>query len=149
MQDTQYIITPRAPVRGFFLAAVLCVLGAGVIVAAIALDWGPWIASAGGVVLFLGILLMIIGFIAIRARRSVLLFTDSGYKLEGPGGRRKGSWRGVTRVTQSRDRRRISIFNSRGGRTQLVFAPGAEAQFDELLKDMVRRLDHAKGYRNF
>lgn len=148
MEDTQYIISPRTPVRGFFIAAVLCVLGVGLLVAAVALEWGLALSITGAVVAVIGVILMVVGFIAKRARRSTLLFTKNGYELRGPGGSRTGSWRGVSRVTQTKDGRRITIHNSTGGAAQLVFAPGAEAQFDEMLKDMVQRLDHAKGYHN-
>lgn len=149
MEDTQYIISPRIPVRGFFVAAVLCVIGAGVLVASLALDWNVVIGVLGGALIVLGVLLMIIGFIAMRAGRSSLLFTEDGYELVGPGGEQAGAWQDVTRVTQARDGRRITIQDAEGGRAQLVFAPGAEAQFDQMLADMVKRLDHAKGYRNF
>lgn len=148
MQDTRYIITPRPPVRGLLIAAVLSVLGAGLLVASIALDWHPAAGIGGGVVLLLGIVLMLIGFVAMRSRRSELLFTSAGYELKGPGGVQKGSWKGVSKVTQSTTSRRLTIFNSKGRRTQLVFSPGAQAQFEQMLADMVERLDHAKGYRN-
>lgn len=148
MQDTRYIITPRPPVRGLLIAALLVVLGAGLLVAAVALDWHPAAGVAGGVVFLLGIVLMVIGFVSMRTRRSELLFTDSGYQLKGPDGVQKGSWKGVSRVTRSTTSRRLSIVNSKGRRTQLVFAPGAQAQYEQMLADMVERLDSAKGYRN-
>lgn len=149
MEDTQYIISPRIPVRGFFVAAVVCVIGAALLVTSLALDWHIALGVVGGALIVLGVLLMVVGFLAMRAGRSSLLFTEDGYELVGPGGEQSGTWQDVTRVTQTRDGRRITIQNAEGGRAQLVFAPGAEAQFDQMLADMVKRLDHAKGYRNF
>ncbi len=148
MQDTRYIITPRPPVRGLLTAAILSVLGAGLLVVSIALDWHAAVGVLGGVLLLVGIILMVIGFVSMRTRRSELLFTSSGYELNGPGGVQKGSWKGVSRVTQSTTSRRLTITNSKGRRTQLVFAPGAQAQFEQMLSDMVERLDRVKGYRN-
>ena len=144
MEDTQYIIKPRPPVRGFFLAAVLCVVGAGVIVATAVLDWSVIIGTLGGMLLLLGLLLFIVGLLAMRARRSVLLFTEDGYELDSPQGRRKGRWDNVHRITQAG--LRMTIIARNGKKTYLVFAPCAEAQFDEMRRDMVKRLDAARGY---
>lgn len=147
MQDTQYIITPAPPVRGFIIAAVLTVLGAGVWVAGAALKWGVWSMVVGIVLVVLGVLLMIVGFVAMRVRRSTVLFTARGYRLDGPGGTQSGTWQGVIRVTRNHRDRRLTIYGKKNARTQLVFTPGAGAQFEEMLDDLVRRLDAAKGYR--
>lgn len=147
MEDTQYIIKPRPPLRGFFLAAILCVVGAGVLVASVVLDWGVIAGTAGGVVLVLGLILFLVGFAAMRVRRSVLLFTDEGYELAGPHGTQIGKWVDVGRVTQAGQR--MTITSRKGKKTQLLFAPSAAAQFDEMRRDMVKRLDAARGYTDW
>ena len=148
MADTSYVIKPQPPVRAFAIAAVLSLLGAALIVAALTLAW-HWIAIVGGaVVLAAGLVLMAAGLLSMRAREVTLSLSDDGYELASIAGVESGHWRDVTRVTQTLDRRQITIFEGDDVRRHLLFAPGATRPDERLLSDLTARLDAAKGYRN-
>lgn len=148
MADTSYVIKPQPPVRAFAIAAVLSLLGAALIVAALVLTW-HWIVIVGGVVvLVVGLALLAAGLFSMRAREVTLTLSDDGYELASIAGVESGHWRDVTRVTQTLDRRQITIFEGDDVRRHLLFAQGASLPTDTLLADLTARLDAAKGYRN-
>lgn len=148
MADTSYVIKPQPPVRAFAIAAVLSLLGAALIVAALAVAW-HWIAVvAGAVVLAAGLGLLAAGLYSMRAREVTLTLSDDGYALASWRGVEEGRWRDVTRVTQSVDGMHLTIFEGDDVRRHLLFAPGATRPDERLLADLTARLDAAKGYRN-
>ena len=75
--------------------------------------------------------------------------TDDGYELNLGGRAVSGTWAAVTRVTQSGDGRKLTIFEGDEVRRYLLFTPGATTQMEALLRDLTRRLDASKGYRDF
>lgn len=148
MADTSYVIKPQPPVRAFAIAAVLSLLGAGLVVAALVLTW-HWVAIAVGVVvLAAGLVLLAAGTFSMRAREVTLTLSEDGYELASIAGVESGHWRDVTRVTQTLDRRQITIFEGDDVRRHLLFAPGAARPDERLIADLAARLDAAKGYRN-
>lgn len=148
MADSHYVIKPRPPVRAFFIGAVSTLLGAGLLVASLVLDWHVVVAVLGAVVLALGILVFVLGLLSASRQTVHLTFTSKGYSLSRSGWSGEGKWVGVTRVTQSGDGRRVTIIEGDEVGAILMFAPGSVAEIDTILADMADRLDEAKGYRN-
>lgn len=148
MADTEYLIKPRPPIRAFVTAAVASIAGALLTVFAQQLDWGGILVAVGGLLLVAGVVLAIAGLVAMRRQQMVLRLTGTGYELSGSQGVASGDWDRVTRITQSEDGRRFTIFEGEDVRRHLVFSPGATTQVDQLLADLAQRLDHAKGYRD-
>lgn len=144
-----YLIKPRPPVRAFFIAAVTSVVGAALLVLALMLEWHWAVGVIGGVLIAAGVALVALAFVAPEKQKVRLTFTADGYTLEGPGSKESGWWEEVTRVTQSGDGRRVTIFSGDDVRHHLMFAPGSTVDMDRVLQDLSDRLDAAKGYRNF
>lgn len=149
MAETHYVINARPPVRAFVIAAVLSLVGAALLVFALLQAAGWLLAALGVLLLLLGVGLLLAGFAAMGAQRMTLTLSEDGYLLSGRGGSESGTWAAVTRVTQSADGSHLTIFEGPDVRRHLLFAPGATTRIDELLADITRRLDHAKGYRDF
>lgn len=149
MDDSHYVIRPRPPFRALFIAAGATIVGAGLVVLTLVNAWHWVVLALGIIVLIGGIVLFLAGLAATGRGRVAITFTDDGYRLDGAGGGEGGRWETVTRVTQTDDGRQVTIHNGPDERHRLVFAPGSTGQVDELLGDMTRRLDAAKGYTNF
>lgn len=148
MADTHYVIQARPPVRAFASAAVSSVVGAGLLVFSLLRSWGWLSATLGAIILALGLGLLLAGFAAMNAQRMTLTLTDDGYELAGRHGVDVGRWEAVTRVTQSLAGNHLTIFEGPNVRRHLLFSPGATTRLDDLLADITKRLDRAKGYRN-
>lgn len=149
MDDTHYVIKPRPPFRAFFIAAVATILGAALVVLTLVNAWHWVVLALGIIVLVAGLVLFLAGLAATGRGRVAITFTDDGYSLDGSAGSEGGRWETVTRVTQSDDGRHVTVHNGSDERHHLVFAPGNSGQVAELLEDMTKRLDVAKGYTNF
>lgn len=147
--SSRYLIKPRPPVRAFFIAAVASVAGAALLVLALTQGWHWVVAVVGGVLIAVGVALAVLAFLAPERQKVQLTFTPDGYRLEGQGSSESGLWEDVTRVTQSVDGRRVTIFSGEEARHHLMFAPGSDVDIELVLQDLSVRLDAAKGYRNF
>lgn len=149
MAETHYLIKPRPPIRAFLIAAVASIVGAGMLVLSLVQSWHWAVLALSILVLVAGIMLCVAALAASSRSRVSITFTEDGYRLDTPHGTEGGHWEVVTRVTQSGDGRRVTIHDGAEERHVLVFAPGNAQQVAELLADMTRRLDAAKGYTNF
>lgn len=149
MDDSHYVIRPRPPFRAFFIAAIAAILGAGFVVLTLVNAWHSMVLAVSILVLVAGIVLFLAGLAAMGRGRVAITFTDDDYTLVGAAGRQGGRWESVTRVTQSDDGRQVTIHNGPDEVHRMLFAPGNAGLVDELLEDMTKRLDAAKGYTNF
>lgn len=149
MGETEYIIAPRPPIKGMLLAAVVSILGALILAVALAKAWNPAISILGGVLLSLGVVMAMVGLVSTQTRQARLIFTPRGFELVTPNGSRMGQWDRVTRVTRSRDGRKITITEGNHQRTQMLFSHSSEQQIRAIIDDMSQRLDIAKGYTRY
>lgn len=149
MDASHYVIRPRPPFRAFFIAAVATILGAGFMVLTLVNAWVWPVLALSILVLLAGLVLFLAGLAATGRGRVAITFTDEGYTLAGSSGSDGGRWETVTRVTQTDDGHQVTIHNGANERHRLVFTPGSSGQVEELLADMTKRLDAAKGYTNF
>lgn len=149
MADSSYVIKHRPPVRALLIAAVTSVVGAALLVLAMTYQWHVALSVTGGVLVAVGLLLFVLGLLAMNRGQATLTFTRDGYQLTTPQGTDGGNWADVTRVTQSGDGHRVTIFDGDEARHTLAFSPGSTAEIEKVLADLSARLDKAKGYRNF
>ena len=149
MPETSHLITPKPPVRAFFLAAVASLIGCVVLVLAVALKWGTLVWALGVLVLVAGEALLLVALFSTRARAARLFLDDEGYRLVSRSGQQEGSWDDVTRVTQSADGAVVTIHEGADVRRVLVFSKPDDPALDKVLADISRRLDTAKGYETF
>ena len=82
MAETTYTIQSRPPVRAFVIAAVGALLGALLLVLAIAQGWHLVVAILGGVLLAAGVALLIVAFMSMQ-RLAVHLTLYSARIAEG------------------------------------------------------------------
>lgn len=145
MAESTHLMKPRPPVRAFALAALLVVLGAALAVLPDALHWPVALIVLGVVLIVAGLGLLWVAVNAMRTMRVRVVLDDQGFRVEGPGEPRQGSWTDITRVTRSPGR--ITLHRRDGGQTHLVVPRGGSADLAALGADIVRRLDASRGYR--
>lgn len=141
-----YTIKPRPPLRAFVLAAVLSVIGAVMVVAGSGALW-DWL---GGLVLLVGVGLLLMALYSLWSMRVHVDLDDEGFHVRGPGINKKKPWSSVTKVALSQDETHLVFSHGEVERTHL-FCPGGpgDEEFESMLKDITRRLDENRGYRNF
>lgn len=141
---TDYLLRPRLPVGGLITMAVVCLVGAVLLVVSLQLEWHPFISIALAILMAAGFALAVLAVLSM-GRLSVRVELDpDGYRLRGPRGTQQGRWADVTRVTQNGDV--VTIHRGEERRDRLVFTSADDDVVGDLLADMTRRLDAAKGY---
>lgn len=140
MAETTYTIQSRPPVRAFVIAAVGALLGALLLVLAIAQGWHLVVAILGGVLLAAGVALLIVAFMSMQRLAVHLTLDDDGYRLVGPGDDHEGEWADVSKVTQSEDSVHVTIYHGSVRRTHLLFSR-PDAEIDRVLDDIKERLE--------
>jgi len=138
------VLTPPLPLRAVGLAALLAVVGAGLIVARSAAALPVGLAVIGWVLLVGAVALIVVAWTSWRRMRVRIELSDDGYVIDGPDSHEEGRWADVTKVTQTpttlvlhhRDEHRVRLVSQRGVTAELVHLTG----------DLARRLDASRGY---
>lgn len=137
---TTHVLRPALPLRSYFVAAVLAILGAAM-VAGSGFGKNPWLLVFGALVLADGLVLILMTTISARRARVAVDLDEKGYVIHSREGDVHGAWGQVTRVTRSADG------------TQLVFHQGDERRLvligrevTSLESDVARYLDKNRGY---
>ncbi|MDO5736763.1 MAG: hypothetical protein Q4P15_09845 [Propionibacteriaceae bacterium] len=147
MAASTYTLVPRTAVRAFLIAAIGSLIGAGLIVLALANSWHPAAAVIGTVVLAASLLLALMAYLAQRASIAELVLDEDGYTVVTRDGSQSGDWGDVTRITRAVDGRVVTVHEGDEKRTRLQFNSNDRTQIDEILEEMGTRLDAAKGYK--
>lgn len=145
---TGYVLRPRPPIRAFAMAAVLSLVGAGLLVGFGSRGvLGGQIA--GWIVLGVGLLLGVIGLVSMRTMRVLVDLDDEGFRVHGPGVDKRSDWSSITKVVSADDGARLIFHHGAIERTHLWCPMGAgDPQMQALAEDVARRLDAANGYRH-
>ena len=137
---TTHVLRPALPLRSYFVAAILAILGAAM-VAGSGSGRNPWLLVFGALVLADGLVLILMTTISARRARVAVDLDQAGYVIHSQEGDVHGDWDHVTRVTRSADG------------TQLVFHQGDERRLvligrevTSLESDIARYLDKNRGY---
>ncbi len=146
MAASTYTIVPRTAVRAFLISAIASVVGAGLIVWALANHWHPSVAVIGTIILAAGLVLALLAWLAQRASIAELVLNEDGYTVVTRDASQSGNWADVTRITRAVDGGQVTIHEGEEKRTRLQFHSDNPAQIDEILAEMGERLDAAKGY---
>lgn len=148
MNPRTYVLRPQPPVRAFALAAVLAALGAILVVVCAATSANAFFMAVSVIVLVLGVLLLVAGFVSMRRLRSFVDLTDDGWSVRTPTVTRTGTWSEVTRVTSSMDGAHLTLYQGDQARTHILAAGNvAGSEMEALAADIATRLDRNRGYR--
>lgn len=139
MSASSYLIPARPPFRALLIAAIAALVGAGLLVAALALNWHALIALLGGVLLAAGVALCSAAIAAMRRRVVRLTLDHEGYQITGPQQRHRGTWAKVRRVTINDSGDRLTIHHDTS-RTYLVFPGRDETLIADICDDIRGRL---------
>lgn len=142
-----YVLKPRPPMRAFFVAAIISALGAVLTVVAAAQHAGAvWIMLAF-ILLALGVVLAVMGWLSMTRMQTYIKLDDKGYEIKGPGVEKAGEWTDVNRVTTSNGGTHLTMYHGEVGRTHIM-CPGGQggAQMAELAQDIADHLDKDRGY---
>lgn len=149
MAASTFTIVPRIAVRAFFIAAIASVVGAAVLVLALAYTWSPpvdlVVGVIGALIMIAGLVLLLVAYMAQRRAIAELVLDDDGYTLVTRNGSQSGQWADVTRITRSTDGEVVTIHEGENKRIRLEFHSD-RSQVDGILTEMGTRLDNAKGY---
>ena len=149
MAASTYTIVPRTAVRAFLIAALASILGAAFLVLALTNSWHPAVAVISVVVLAAGLLLALAAYLAQRASVAELVLNEDGYTVVTRDGSQSGEWADVTRITRTLEGAHVTIHEGDTKRIRLEFRSDDTAQLDEVLAEMGKRLDMAKGYKEW
>ena len=145
MSERTFFLKPRPPLRAFGIAAVLSVVGAGLLVAALQSGWHVAVSILAGVVLAAGIVLFFMALVAMDKLGVRITVDDEGYEISGTDQDHSGKWSDVTKVTQAVDTAHITIYHGNVRRTHLIFPGGpAQQQMGEVVDAILERLGRAK-----
>lgn len=137
-------MAPAPPVRALAIAAGTVMVGAALAVAADSQRWWVGVTVLGVVLVVLGATLGAWALLAARRMRVRVLLDDTGFRVEGPGQQRSGSWAEITRVTRAAGR--ITLHQGEEQRVHLVVPRGGSADLDALAADIAHRMDASRGY---
>ena len=140
MAESVYTITPRPPIRALVIAAVTSLVGAVLLVVALASSWHVAVAVVGGLLLAGGLALAVAALLTPSRLAVTVTLDDDGYRVTGSGGEQVGAWDDVTRVTQSDDGAHVTIHHGEDRRNHLIFAGQDPAVIAKVLLDVQRRL---------
>ena len=149
MAASSYTIVPRTALRAFLIAAIASVVGAGLLVLALANDWSSVVAVLAVLIMAAGLALLLIAFLAQRASVAELVLNDEGYTVVTRDASQSGNWVDVTRITRTVEGGHVTIYEGDEKRTRLEFHSDDRDQIDEILAEMGARLDAAKGYEEW
>ena len=137
---TTHVLRPALPLRSYFVAAILAILGAAMVTGS-GFGRNPWLLVFGALVLADGLVLILMTTLSARRARVAVDLDQVGYVIHSQEGDVRGVWDQVTRVTRSADG------------TQLVFHQGDERRLvligrevTSLESDVARYLDKNRGY---
>jgi len=137
---TTHVLRPALPLRSYFVAAILAILGAAMVTGS-GFGRNPWLLVFGALVLADGLVLILMTTLSARRARVAVDLDQVGYVIHSQEGDVRGAWDQVTRVTRSADG------------TQLVFHQGDERRLvligrevTSLESDVARYLDKNRGY---
>lgn len=144
-----YVLKPRPPMRAFFIAAALSLVGAVLTVIAAASHAGAvWITLAF-ILLAVGVALAVTGWLSMSRMRTFINLTDEGYAIKGPGVDKTGEWSDVTKVTTSNNGTHLTMYHGEVGRTHIMCPGGHDGeQMAALAQDIADHLDVNRGYTN-
>lgn len=140
------MLKPRPAVRAFGLAAVLALVGAGLIVAASQYAWHVAVSAMGGMLLVASVVLIALAIMAPARRAVTVELDDKGFRVLDAEGVQSASWDDVTKVTAIPGR--LTFHAGTSKRFQLI-APEATSDLDEIADEVARRLDINRGYTPF
>lgn len=149
MAASTYTIVPRTAVRAFLIAAIASVVGAALLVLALANYWPAAAGVIATVIMVAGLVLLLVAFIVQRRSIAELVLDDDGYTVVTRTGSQSGRWADVTRITRSTEGGIVTIHEGADKRIRLEFHSDDRAQIDEVLTEMGDRLDVAKGYEDW
>lgn len=144
MAETTYTIQSRPPVRAFAIAAVSALLGAFLLVLALANGWSVVVSVLGGLLLAAGVALLVVAYLSMQRLAVHLTLDEDGYRLVGPSTRHEGRWADVSKVTQSEDGVHVTIYHGSVRRTHLLFSRDDDV-LESVLDDVRARLQAARG----
>ncbi|MBK7820118.1 MAG: hypothetical protein IPJ61_03335 [Tessaracoccus sp.] len=144
MAQSTYLIQPQPPVRAFVIAAISALLGALLLVGALAWEWHVVVAVLGGVFLAAGVVLTVAGFISMSRLTVQLVFDEDGYAVRGLDVEQSGKWLDVTKLTVSEDGGHVTIYHGVVRRTHLLFPARDRALVDDVLADATARLRQSR-----
>lgn len=141
-----YRLPAQPPVRAYAVAALLCLGGAGLLLGTLAASWPGWVSVAAVLLLLLGLGLVTAAEVVRRRQGVEVELSDQGYVIRGAGEPLRGTWDGVTKVTQSASGG-LTLHHGDDARTRLLpsgYVP--TAQLALLGRDIARHLDRSRGY---
>ena len=139
MSSTSYRLRPAPPVRAFFTAAILVVVGAVLFVTAAANAWHWIVGALGVIVMVLGVGLIAGAAVASSRLRVHATLDATGYHIVSIRGEVDGTWLDVTRVTLTGPR---LVIERRDGGDHEVLTPRGDQDplADKMMADMSHRL---------
>ncbi len=146
---TSYTLKPRLPMRAFVLAALLSILGAGLVVVAASQNWAGWAVGIGIFIIALGVCAVLLAVGSLRTNRVQIDLDEQGYHIHGAGLDKRGQWRTVTKASVADDGGRLILSHGEVSRTH-IWCPmgGTDPQMQALIVEVADRLDASRGYRN-
>ena len=145
MPERTFFLKPRPPLRAFFLAALLSLVGGVLTVSSLQHGWNALAVTLSVIVLVLGIALFTVAILATIRLGVRITITDEGYKVSGTQTTREGQWKDVSKVTQAVEGAHITIYHGNVRRTHLIFPGGpAQARMQEVIDEIMARLEHVK-----
>ena len=147
MSVASYQIKGRPAVRTVAGAALLSLLGIGVMLAAGAFNWGSVALTVGVVIAIGGIGVLLLAQEAARKAGVIAMLDNDGFVLTSAQTRFGLPWAEVRKVTMAGNQ--LTIRDAHGKDASIVAPPGARPEeLDRLAAAMAAKLDANRGYRN-
>lgn len=140
MDRTVYVIPPRPPVRAFAIAAIVALVGAVLLVMALSWQWPVVVVVIGAILLGVGVLLALLGYLSMSWLAVRMELDDEGYRVRGSAKEHHGKWADVSKVTRTEEGSHVTIYHGNVRRTHLLFPSPDDPRIDQVLADVTARL---------
>ncbi|WP_051215605.1 hypothetical protein [Granulicoccus phenolivorans] len=104
-----YVLRPAPPIKAFFIAAVLIILGAVFTVTSTAQGWHVVVTVLAVIVLIAGVALAAMAVVAMLRSRVKAELRGDGFHIESANGIIDGRWNDITKATRSESGHRITL----------------------------------------
>lgn len=104
-----YILRPAPPIKAFFIAAILIIVGAVLTVTASAQAWHVVVTVLGVIVLVAGVALAVMAVVAMFRSRVKAELSGSGFRITTSNEVIDGRWSDITKATRSESGHRITL----------------------------------------